>query len=35
MKINVYYNEDGDSIINILSNDFRSFLDSYVTRFLK
>lgn len=35
MKINVYYDKDGLSIIDIMSDDFRSFLEGYIAKFLK
>ena len=35
MKINVYYDKDGISIVDIISDDFRSFLESYIAKFLK
>lgn len=30
MKINVFFNENGISIIDVLKEDFMAFLDEYV-----
>lgn len=35
MKINVYYDENGISILDVLSEDFLIFLQNYLDQILK
>lgn len=32
MKVNIYYDENGISILDLLSEDFLSFLQEYISK---
>lgn len=35
LNINLFYSEDGENIVDVLSRDFKEFLSSYLKKILK
>lgn len=35
LNINLYYNDDGETILDVLMKDFNDFLNDYIKKVLK